>query len=276
MLQPKRFFLCADDFGQSEAISLGIVDLLQSRRLSATSVMTRSPRWPGDAALLRDLGPDCAIGLHLDLTHPTHQPMGGLGRLLVLSHLRLLSRRDLEHTFHEQTDRFTQAMGRLPDFLDGHQHVHAWPQIREAFASLIERHWPCTQAPRQAPWVRATDRLVGQTDTPVKGWVVRFSSRGFSQRMAGLGVPVSRAFGGLYALSGRPVRPLLESWLQDLPDGTWLMMHPGRPSLSDQSDPIAAARAVEYEHLRSDTFLSDLDRAGASVFRGSLDLLPKG
>ena len=36
----RKLVLCADDFGQSEQISLGIIELITSRRLTATSVMT--------------------------------------------------------------------------------------------------------------------------------------------------------------------------------------------------------------------------------------------
>ena len=40
-----KLILCADDFGQSEAIDLAIIDLIKKDRLSAASCMTLSPRW---------------------------------------------------------------------------------------------------------------------------------------------------------------------------------------------------------------------------------------
>lgn len=275
-LNQKRFFICADDYAQSKAISAGILELLESGRLSATGVMTTSPRWFDDAPALGRINADCAVGLHLDLTHPSHRPLGGLGNMLIRSHLRLLPRRALESACYEQIDRFVQVMGRLPDFLDGHQHVHALPQVREAFAGAIDHFWSSQSGVPSRPWARATDRLDGRTDTPFKAWVVSIASRGFSARMAEAGVPVSVCLGGLYSLCGRPFRPLLQSWLNDLPDGTWLMTHPGSPALGDLSDPIRQARAVEYAHLRSNEFLEDLSQSGAVVFRGPIELLPKG
>lgn len=64
----KRLILCADDFAVNEAASLGIATLAGASRISATSAMVLSPRWPKDAALLRDLRGRIDVGLHLDWT----------------------------------------------------------------------------------------------------------------------------------------------------------------------------------------------------------------
>ena len=60
--------LCADDYGLSDGVSRGILELCRARRLSATSAMVTFERWQTDAALLCDVRETTALGLHLNLT----------------------------------------------------------------------------------------------------------------------------------------------------------------------------------------------------------------
>lgn len=50
-----------------------------------------------------------------------------------------------------QLERFIQLMGRWPDFIDGHQHVHQFPLIRKAMMAVYEQR---LQSP--AVWVRSS------------------------------------------------------------------------------------------------------------------------
>src|ERR1700761_8014846 len=71
---PRRFWLCADDYGISPGVNRAIRDLIERGRLNATSVMVVG------AAIGRDeitslqaaaaQSPRCAIGLHATLTAP--------------------------------------------------------------------------------------------------------------------------------------------------------------------------------------------------------------
>ena len=65
----KRLILCADDFGQSAAISNGILQLVAAGRLQAVSCLTESPVWPAMARELKALGTSHQTGLHFNLTH---------------------------------------------------------------------------------------------------------------------------------------------------------------------------------------------------------------
>ena len=64
----KSVILCADDYALNESVSHGIVALAEAGRLSATSVMTLSPRWAMDAAVLAPWRGRIDVGLHLDWT----------------------------------------------------------------------------------------------------------------------------------------------------------------------------------------------------------------
>lgn len=64
----KRIVLCADDYGQAPAISQGILNLLDKKRLSATSCIVNSPYWEAHSQWLTQFIQQADIGLHLNLT----------------------------------------------------------------------------------------------------------------------------------------------------------------------------------------------------------------
>ena len=262
----RHLTLCADDFAQSPAISQGILDLLQRGRLSATSVMTQSPHWPSQAAALREMQQHADIGLHFNLTHPfsdrntLHKP---LPYWLLFSQLHWLPQQALRDSLLRQIDLFCQQLGRLPDFIDGHQHIHALPQIREIQFGVIAERWPAGQR----PYLRAPDRLGHPGDSRLKASVLRQACRGFALEAEQAGFRCTHWFAGLYALTPEAdFAGLMAQWLTQCPDGALLMCHPGLPA-TDASDPIASARAVEYCHLDSQAFDYACQQAGVVLTR---------
>ncbi|NWK76885.1 ChbG/HpnK family deacetylase [Aquitalea sp. LB_tupeE] len=263
-MTPRRLTLCADDYAQSPAISQGILALLQTGRLSATSVMTQSPHWPHLAAPLRELAQQADIGLHFNLTHDFAngpQLIKPLSHWLLLSQLRCLSRTALRDSLLQQIDLFSQHFGRLPDFIDGHQHVHAFPVIRDALFDAIAQCW----TGKDKPYVRAPDRLGHPGDSRLKAMVLQQVCRGFAASAEQKGLRCNQWFAGLYALQPEAgFAGLMQQWLNSSPDGALMMCHPGLPA-DDASDPIAAARAVEYQHLDSQAFAADCLQAGVEL-----------
>jgi predicted glycoside hydrolase/deacetylase ChbG (UPF0249 family) len=262
----RKLVLCADDFGQSEAISAGILDLIAARRLTATSVMSEAPYWPAAAIALARLQQQADIGLHLNLTHPF--PAAGLTRPLTywlgMSSFRLLSRTRLRDKFILQIDAFTRELGRLPDFIDGHQHVHAFPVIRSALTDAIAARWPQHLA---APYLRAPDLLIDGGDTPAKALVLRLACRGFARHAKQHRLQATQHFGGVYSLQPEAGFPdHMQHWLRSAPNLSLLMCHPGRAD-ADPADPIHAARIREYQYLSSPAFLHDCEQAGVRLCR---------
>ena len=250
----RTFILCADDFAQSAGISAAILDLLAARRLSATSVFSQSPLWPVLAPQLAAL-PDIEVGLHFNLTHPFESTARPLAYWLIKSQLRLLPQHWLEDQLHRQLDAFVTVWGRLPDFIDGHQHVHALPQIREAlFATLARWH--------AAPYLRAPDRLGHAGDRRSKAVILKSVCHGFFHQACEAGYRLPAWFGGLYSLSPQANFPaLMAEWLAAAPEGALLMCHPGTGE--DADDPISGARCQEYRYLSSAHFADACQLADA-------------
>ena len=66
--------------------------------------------------------------------------------------LRLLDREPLRGRDREPARRLRHAFGRAPDFVDGHQHVHLFPQVRDALLDVVKDDAPHA-------WVRQCGRV---------------------------------------------------------------------------------------------------------------------
>src|SRR3546814_7455572 len=111
--------------------------------------MAVAEAWPRAAADLDPHFERIDIGLHLTLTRlpplgpmPRLAPEGRLpplGMLMRLALERRLDRAEVAAELERQFDAFVTATGRLPDFIDGHQHVHILPGVREQAVDLVRR-----------------------------------------------------------------------------------------------------------------------------------------
>jgi predicted glycoside hydrolase/deacetylase ChbG (UPF0249 family) len=247
--------LCADDFGMSPGVNAAILALIDAGRLSATSCMTALPFWRDGAPALAERKGRAAVGLHLTLTEgPGAMPLGALMRASLSGRLpgpRIAAA--IEH----QLDAFEAGLGQAPDFVDGHQHVHAFPGVRGPLITALVRRYGTAGT---APWVRDPRPPLGGHDAVAKALVLRLMARGFGPALGRAGLRRSRHFAGLYSLApGADFARLMAGWLEDLPAGALVMCHPGR---ADDAAELAAVRAAETAHLAGPRFAADLEAAG--------------
>jgi chitin disaccharide deacetylase len=245
--------LCADDFGMSEGINQAILDLVRRGRLSAVSCMTALEGWEAGAGALRELRGRVATGLHFALT--AGPEAWTLPDLMRASLLRRLPMAVLSGALERQLDAFERAMGSTPDFVDGHEHVHMFPQVRDALARVLRRRYP-----DRLPWVRVPRPPLGGHDARFKAVVLRVAGAGFDATLRRNGLPRTCAFAGLYSLAARADFPrLMSGWLRHAPEGTLIMCHPG--SRADTA-PLARVREAEWKYLAGGEFAAALDAAG--------------
>jgi hypothetical protein len=235
---PARIWLCADDYGISPAVNAAIRDLLARERINATSVMVVAPSFgPAEARALDAVAGAprrAAIGLHLALTAPFRPMHAGfaptrtgqflpLGATFVRACLRRFRHGHLAAEIAAQLDAFVAAFGRAPDFVDGHQHVQLFPQMRDAVLAVVR-----DKALRA--WVRQCGRVVPlrRRLADRKGLLLDALSLSFRARAAALGLRTNPAFAGTYDFSGRTdYGKLFDSFLANMPDGGVIMCHPG-------------------------------------------------
>ncbi|AXE30787.1 cellobiose phosphorylase [Chromobacterium phragmitis] len=259
----KRLTLCADDFAQSGSISAGILQLIDAGRLSATSALCQSPHWPELAGELKARAERVDVGLHFNLTHPFDAPVKPLSHWLMKSQLRQLPHASLRDEALAQIDRFAEHFGRLPDFIDGHQHVHALPVIRDALFDAIQQRWE----QRPLPYLRSPDRLGHPGDNRLKALILRSVCTNFDEQAQARRFATTPWFGGMYSLSPQAdFAGLMQAWLAKSPDRALIMCHPGQPAV-DASDPIAASRGREFDYLSSPAFAELCLRQQVSIAR---------
>lgn len=262
--------ICADDYGVDVHVDRAIVDLAALGRLTATSVLVDADIHPESRAALQAL--DIDIGLHLNFTErlgdlPARSVMP-LNQLILRSQVRFLSRSWVRANIERQLDRFEALLGRGPDYVDGHLHVHQLPIIRDELMAAL-RH-------RQLPagfWVRDT-RAGDLSGSPwaeqFKSFVVgnlgmgRLASRAKQQQ-----IHVNRGFFGVYDFtkSHRPFMQMMSAWLANAASGGLVMTHPSREALA--GDPIGQARVDEYKALGSEAFGALLQQTGVRLARAS-------
>lgn len=255
-----RICLCADDVGLLPAIDAGALELVALGRVHALTCMVGAPHWAATRAAVRAQFDAIDVGLHLDFTeHPLERASRrSLCSLVMATCLHTVSRQAIRREIGAQLDAFADDVGRMPRFVDGHQHVHQLPVLRDALVEELDRR---TRAgPR--PWLRSTRRPPPGRAGGSGGWrsdlkhavVEALGARALGALGRRHGYPRNRALLGVYdfgeASTSHAAR--VESWLALARDGDLLVCHPGAKQASN--DRIAAARAAELELLSSPLF----------------------
>jgi predicted glycoside hydrolase/deacetylase ChbG (UPF0249 family) len=254
----RRWICCADDYALDAPTSTGIATLLHAGRLTATSVLVESPLWRGAAREL-PVPPAAAIGLHLNFTQafPAQAgPVWGLGEFLLRCRLGALPRAPIAERIERQLDAFEDGLGRAPDYVDGHQHVHQFAIVREALVAALVRRYGA-----QGPWLRSTRPPPGLRDAKAR-LIGALGEAALRQLAVAAGLRSSAWLVGVYGFQADAAgyRRHLHDWLQAGPDGSVLMCHPARGAAP--GDPIGAAREVEFAVFSSEVFDAALARAG--------------
>lgn len=270
--------IAADDFGLDAGIDRGVLQLAERGRLSAVSAMVGCARWPALRATLRPLdAADLDLGLHLDLTA---QPLDvslrrPLRTLVAAAYARRLPETALRAEIEAQLDRFESVVGRAPDHVDGHQHVHQLPQVRQMLLAALARRGI-------HPWLRATRPPDGLRAPHGSGLVDRLKphviaalgARALARAGLQAGLRQNRHLLGVYGFDADAAgyRHWVESWLTAARDGDLLMCHPA--DCQAAGDAIAAARVVEHAVLGSAWMDDALARHGIVLVRPSRVLRP--
>lgn len=273
----RRITLCADDFAQSEAISQGILDLVARQRISAVSCMTNAPLWLQHATALRNYHNKIDIGLHFTLTHgcalttisqlAPDKKLPSLKKLLSKSYLRRLSQCDLEQELHSQIDQFEKGIGYLPDFIDGHEHVHQFPIVRDALLAVYEQ-----RLRKNNSYIRvSTNGLAGcVNDSVAKTKSLIITVLGASQLrrvLVGKRIPYNLSFSGIYNFDvPSSYAELFSNFLAMSKDQGLIMCHPAY-WVKNNGDAIGKNRWLEYQYFSGQEFSDVCQKQNVEIVR---------
>jgi predicted glycoside hydrolase/deacetylase ChbG (UPF0249 family) len=158
----------ADDFGRSPGVNQGVIQAFEEGIVTSASLMVRWPPACPAARYARE-HPRLGLGLHLDLGEWAFR--GGEWEPVY----EVVSRDNGEATREEvvrQIAAFRELVGREPDHLDSHQHVHR----RGPAATVLAEAAQALGVPLRhaAPQIRYCGDFYGQTDegAPLPGALV--------------------------------------------------------------------------------------------------------
>jgi predicted glycoside hydrolase/deacetylase ChbG (UPF0249 family) len=254
--------LCADDFGMADGVSRAIEELALARRLSATSAIVTLPCWTDHAPRLVALRPYLAMGLHINLTlgpplgrSPGLAPGGELASHGALVRKCLIGRIHADEIADEitrQLVRFEETTGFPPDHIDGHQHVHALPSVRDALMKVLVARFP---PGRTRPLVRDPADRIGpilrRRRSAMKAQAIAMLSLGFGRRVRAAGFPTNSGFAGVSAFDlDVPYLDELSRAFVARGRRHLVMCHPGYPDEAlAELDPVVERRHQELDAL---------------------------
>lgn len=127
----RRLIVNADDFGLSAGVNAGIVQAHESGIVTSTSLMVHHGGAAAAAQLARAL-PSLGVGLHVDLGEWSFRDGSWVA---LYERVDLDDATGIEAEVALQLARFRSLLGRDPDHLDSHQHVHR----REPALGVLQR-----------------------------------------------------------------------------------------------------------------------------------------
>ncbi|WP_051293639.1 ChbG/HpnK family deacetylase [Pseudoduganella violaceinigra] len=241
----KSLIINAEDVGMHPAVDDAVAELVGRGIVSAASVMALGrPNRETLGAIARQ-GAD--LGLHLDFTsemaRAAYRRETGLPSLMLAAWSGTLNAAHVRAALEGQFQRFGELTGRLPDFIDGHQHVHQFPVIREALVQLLERHG--------AKRIRVRNTASRRWRGGKAAVIGMLGSASLARRLERIACRSNADFMGVYDRSAAAdLAARWYGWLASAPaQGGLAMCH---PALKDWGG--AAFRVKEYQFLGSQQF----------------------
>lgn len=260
----KRVCVCADDFGLNEAGSCSIVQLASMGAISAASCIVDGAFAGRYAGALLGSGAGTSLGLHLNLTvadgpTPRHDLLTWLGLSFVL---RRVNRTALVRELERQLDAFVALFGQAPHFVDGHEHVHQFPIVRDALLEVLSSRFDAQVAVRST-MPRVWRGVKAQVIAELGGRAMRRSLRRHS-------LHANADFAGVYDFGNRvDYAQRMQSWLRSITHDGLIMCHPELPTADRGGN---GARASEYQFLASADWpqLLAAERVELAPFTGAI------
>ncbi|XP_062999877.1 carbohydrate deacetylase [Elgaria multicarinata webbii] len=146
-----KLIITGDDFGYCPRRNQGIVDCFLAGAVSNVSLLVNGSAVTNAVQLARRHR--IPIGLHANLSEGSPVCLalkekssllnedgffhGKMGIRTALAE-GLLNLSEVKQELKAQVDLFCELTGHLPHHMDGHQHVHVLPEIRQVFAQVLE------------------------------------------------------------------------------------------------------------------------------------------
>ncbi len=252
--------LCSDDYAQNPGIDAGILGLLALGRLTAVSCFSTSPHWQSiSAPALRAYREQADIGLHFNLTEGFGVAAPSLNSVILSSLLRSMNLQKVEQELERQLDAFEDGFGQVPDFIDGHQHVHQFAGVRKILLQVIKRRYA-----HHPIWIRNT--VPANSAWGGKSQILKYlGGQSLAKDLQVAGIVSNKGFAGVYGFDQADYAACFKVWLDAAQAGMLIMCHPATEAYPD--DEIAQQRVVEYRFFQSEQFEQMLSASQTKLVR---------
>lgn len=260
----KHIVLCADDYGFDTFVSNGIIKLIEAKKISATSCLVNFTDFKKSATLLRSFINKIDIGLHFNLTDRIEN-FGSLFAVITKAKLHMLQQNKIVDEFNKQLDIFSNTLGVLPDFIDGHQHIQQLPVVCDAIFSVYEK-----RLRNKKPYMRYSHiklNKIFQVE-PLKSLLINLTADcKYKEKLQNFSIPYNNSFAGVYDFNQNNLYgSLFPKFLQMIEDNGVIMCHAGLLA-KNSLDPLTKNRNQEYNYFLSNKFTADCDKANVVIGR---------
>jgi predicted glycoside hydrolase/deacetylase ChbG (UPF0249 family) len=242
----------ADDFGADQFHDAAMLTLLEDGKIDGVSIFSELLNKENTKKLknLRDTH-SIQTGLHFNLTFGDGLP--NVSELLRNTISRSLDVDYVVDSLVSQLNIFQSKFGYLPDFLDGHQHVHSFPLINQVVSKVLTKY-------KFTGWVRNIGSneplsfVQSMQSSYLKKFLVLQSLAFFHRRnLRKNNILHNTNFHGLLPLSNptklKNALPVLYD--ASFPISTVIMCHPGSLLGASSHDHPSKSRDIEFQFLSS-------------------------
>ena len=244
MIKEKNIILCADDYGLSPEINTAIINLAAKQRISAVSCMVNMPYCDPKPLLNRKVHENVSIGLHLDLSEK--KSSRDFRHLMLDSFLPKKNRNLFTKEITNQITLFEKKFGFLPEFIDGHQHVHQFNHINKSLISVLEKKQFTFS---DNFWIRSVSIKPFQKYARIKSCIIFILSLRSNKRLKKFNI--NSSFFGLNSFESSNQQEMFSHWMKHSKNNGLIMCH---PSMEKNPTTTVASGYREYTYLASTNF----------------------
>ena len=263
--------LCADDYALNPSVSKGILNLLEKKKINSVSCLTTTEDWKAKATDLKDFFKTAEIGLHLSLTEPQpiHSKGFSLGKLATQAYFGRLKKQDLVKEIRTQMELFSDKLGVLPHYIDGHEFCHHLPIVRKALIEVAREF----EFKKNNVYIRVfhpgNPSLSRNFIFGIFNHISSFPSKKLISLLKKEGFAFNARLLGFHPYSWKPEKYFSYYFEMKPSDKDIFFCHPGLPS-EDLSDKLRNYRCEIYNFMMSPQFDQMLEKHNISLSKKTL------
>lgn len=254
MINNKKVCICADDFGLSDSISEGIIDLVSKKKIQAVSCILNKKIFPRYYKKLKKYKNKVDIGLHINLTENEKGINLKFNNLVNFSKTLFLiffKQRLIIKEIKNQINEFEKYFKFKPKHIDGHHHIHQLPIISFLLINSILEF---------KPFVRQSgdtiSNILARKICIIKAIIISFFSRSLIAILKKNKIKYNKSFSGIYDFKkDLSYNSFFENFLIQIEDNHLIMCHPAKKlKVENCNDSIFNSRLKEYSFYLSAKF----------------------